>query len=77
MTTTKPATINRFVVEYSGAAYESPAKVRVGDWIVAYFGRECPKVIITRVASLGAEYTGYCRQPLAIIRGGRLIEATK
>jgi hypothetical protein len=65
--------MNRFTVEHRGATYETNAKVKVGDLVIAYFGREYPTVITTRVAGVGSEYEGPCRTPIVIVRGGRVL----
>jgi hypothetical protein len=64
----------RFTVEYRGATYETTAKVRAGDWVVIRFGQEYPQIVLTKITSLGSEYEGSCRSPIAIIRGGREIQ---
>ena len=66
--------MTRFEIDYRSSTYETDSKVRVGDFVVAWFGQEYPKVILSRITRLGSEYAGACRQPLYIIRGGRVIK---
>jgi hypothetical protein len=69
----KPRPVIRFTVEHRGATYQTTARIKVGDLVVATFGREWPQTIVSRVTALESDYDGSCRQPIAIIRGGRVL----
>jgi hypothetical protein len=73
MNARKPA-MTRFVIE-AGYAYETYLPVEVGDWAVVTVGSDplWEKIYITKVTAIGSKYTGQCRQPHALIRGGEVV----